>query len=449
MNHLHQLTDLMIKEGLDPLVISTFSAYYNQLLSGTTGLISKSEIMPPSSNSVISLESLSNCNTDIYQKVVCIKLNGGLGTSMGLSKAKSLLPVKKDLSFLDIIVNQILHIRKNSNTDIPLMFMNSFNTEADTMLALEKYQTIRLHDIPLSFIQNKFPKIIQSDFSPFRDKDEHLNWNPPGHGDIYMTLAFSGIINQLLDKGYQYLFISNADNLGATLLPTIPNYMKENKVPFVMEVCKRTAMDSKGGHLAQTQNDLLLLREVAQCPENELSEFQDIHLYSYFNTNNLWVDLKALKDIMMDNNGLFLLPIILNSKTVNGTKVYQIETAMGSAINNFVGAKAVLVERDRFIPVKKTNDLLLLWSDCYNLNHDYILTKDSRCPELPYIDLDPTYYGTIDMLQKRISEPISLLGCINLKVTGNITFKERVNITGNVELEADLPTTLANIRIKS
>lgn len=420
---------------MNELVINSFSRYYEQILSGSTGKLSKKEISLPEKKNLINYNQLKKPTSSHLEKLVVIKLNGGLGTSMGLTKVKSLLRVKEDYNFLDIIALQILHLRKTSQKNIPLLFMNSFNTRDDTLSYLEKYPELKLPEIPIDFLQNKFPKIKQSDLSPLQNQNDNLNWNPPGHGEIYLVLMVSGVLDQLLDSGFEYAFLSNSDNLGAVVEEKILNYFAESNIPFMMEVCKRSQGNRKGGHLAQTRDGRLLLRETAQCPEQEISEFQDIRKYRYFNTNNLWVNLKALKEELIKNDYLLPLSLIINPKEVEGEKVYQIETAMGAAISVFKDSKAVVVNRDRFAPVKKTNDLLVVWSDAYKLQQDYKLVLDEKLEEPPKVSLDERYYKTIEQLEEHCKDGIpSLKKCRKLEISADVFFSKNVEIIGDVKI---------------
>ncbi len=430
---LAEFRSLMEKENLHQIVIDTFSEYYKALVGGETGKLSKSVIKAPSEGNVTEYDFLSKGNPGDLEKLAVVKLNGGLGTSMGLKKAKSLLPVKGELNFLDIIANQILVQRKKYNKKIPLLFMNSFNTSEDTLNYISKYSELKVDDCPLDFVQNKFPKIKADNYDVF--EDEINGWNPPGHGDIYMSFALTGIIDKLLEQGYEYAFVSNSDNLGAVIDVSILSYMKENGVPFLMEVCKRTEMDKKGGHLAEDKEGKLILREVAQCPEDETEEFQDIKLYRYFNTNNIWIDLKALKAKFIETNNVMLLPLIVNPKKVGETDVIQLETAMGAAINLFRGAQALVVPRTRFAPVKKTNDLLTVWSDFYALTEDYTFIPFSG--KAPIVNLDSRYYKTVEQLEEHFpSKTVSLKDCTRLHVNGEVSFANPVVFTGNVDIKA-------------
>ena len=437
---------LMKAEGLSDDVVNTFISYYESLKRGETGLISRDQIKPPSAANLIDYNNIkAKQKSSLLKNTVVIKLNGGLGTSMGLSKAKSLLPVKGNMTFLDIISRQILTLRSVSGYDVLLLFMNSFNTEHDTSKYLGRYPELTKQELPLSFVQNKFPRIRKDNLKPFESTDKTAMWNPPGHGDLYTAITKDGLLEKLISAGYRYAFISNADNLGATLDTSIPAYMEENDIPFIMEVCSRTEMDSKGGHLAEDANGQLLLRELAQCPDDELTEFQDVNYYKYFNTNNLWLDLKALEWHLISAEGLMLLPLIVNPKTVNGTQVYQLETAMGAAISTFNNSKALLVPRERFAPVKKTNDLLAIWSDAYDLNDQYQITLKRGLEKAPSITLDEAHYGTIDKLEAHFPKGApSLSGCKQLCISGDVTFEEDVICEGKVILEAVKPVTIKN-----
>ncbi len=313
---------------------------------------------------------------EALQKAIVLRLNGGLGTSMGLTAAKSLLEAKDGLSFLDVIARQVLALRREHDARLPLVLMDSFSTREDSLAALSTHPDLDV-GLPLDFLQNKEPKLLVDDLTPVEWPDDPgLEWCPPGHGDLYTALVTSGMLEQLLERGFEYAFVANSDNLGAVLEPRILAWLRAEGVPFLMEVTERTEADRKGGHLARRRDDgRLVLRETAQTPDEDLSALQDIGRHRYVNTNNLWVDLRALDAAMRDRDGVLGLPMIRNQKTVDPSDksspaVYQIETAMGAAIEVFEGARALIVPRTRFAPVKTTDDLLALRSDAYALTED-------------------------------------------------------------------------------
>merc|ERR1711865_800089 len=251
----------------------------------------------------------------------------------------------------------------------------------------------------LEFVQNKAPKITTADKTPSDwPADPSHEWCPPGHGDLYPAMLGSGALDKLLSKGFKYMFVSNSDNLGATMDLKVLTYFADSGAPFMMEVATRTEADKKGGHLAtMKEGGGLTLRESAQCPKEDEAAFQDTTKYSYFNTNNLWVDLAALKAAFNANGGAIPLPVMVNDKTVDprdkkSTKVIQLETAMGAAISSFEGATAILIPRTRFAPVKKCDDLIALRSDAYVLTSDFrIELAPERAGVPPLIKLDDMY----------------------------------------------------------
>ena len=209
----------MVAEGVDEVAIETFAHYYRLLEHGETGMIPESSIEPIDMESLADVEVSDDVAADAVRKTAVIKLNGGLGTSMGMERAKSLLCVRRGLSFLDIIARQVLHLRTQYDATLPLLFMNSFRTSADTMEALARYEDLPVDGLPLEFLQNKEPKLLEADLMPAAyPKDPDLEWCPPGHGDIYTALRGTGLLAQLIDAGYRYVFVSNSDNLGAVLV---------------------------------------------------------------------------------------------------------------------------------------------------------------------------------------------------------------------------------------
>jgi UTP--glucose-1-phosphate uridylyltransferase len=428
----------MLAEGLPEVVIRNFKHYYSLLAQGSTGMIPEDDIRPIEDLPDLEMlpDRFAGVGRDILSKVVLLKLNGGLGTGMGLEKAKSLLVVKDGLTFLDVIARQALY------AGVPLVLMNSFSTRDDSLALLAKYPELKGR-IPPDFLQHKVPKVLQSDLSPAVWPGEaELEWCPPGHGDIYPALITSGLLQTLLDNGYRYAFVSNADNLGAELDPRILGYFAETELPFMMEVADRTPADRKGGHIALRASDgRLILRESAQCPDTDMEAFQDIDRHRYFNTNNLWLDLVALSGLLQQTQGVLGLPMIRNSKTLDprdadSPEVYQLETAMGAAIGSFQAAGALRVPRPRFAPVKTTDDLLSVRSDAYVLTDDWqIVPNPARRLGPPLVRLDSKHYKLIDDLEARFPQgPPSLLECERFTVQGDVKFGAGVTCRGVVEV---------------
>jgi len=433
----------MHEAGLAEEAIAYFRHYYGQLMTGEKGVIPESEIEPVEElPSIDDLDIDEAAGREALDRAVILKLNGGLGTSMGLEKAKSLLEVKEGLTFLDVIAQQTLELRYREGARLPLVLMNSFHTRDDSLAALARYEELPA-GVPLDFLQSRIPKVRVDDLQPVSwPANPALEWCPPGHGDVYTALVTSGMLDGLLERGYAYLFISNSDNLGAVLEPRILAWMASEHIPFVSEQCRRTQADRKGGHLARGGDDRLLLRETAQTADEDKAAFENIERHRFFNTNNLWVDMRVLKAVFEQREGVLGLPMIRNRKTVDpadssSPAVFQLETAMGAALGVFEGARAVLVPRSRFTPVKTTNDLLGLRSDAYVIDdRRQVVVSPERTRGPLVVNLDPDSFKLLPGFEERFAQGApSLVDCEHLTVRGDVEFGRGVVARGRVEID--------------
>ena len=211
--------DKMRANGLHAIAIDHFQKAYNEVIKGNDKFISEASIEPL--HSVKKYEELVSPSDEnlgsILDQSVIIKLNGGLGTSMGLNSTKSLLNIRGELTFMDFIVNQIMHLRNAYKNEVRFLLMNSFSTSEETKEFLLKYPELGPPE-KNELIQNMIPKIDAETYEAVScDHAPELEWCPPGHGDIYAALFGTGILDDLVDSGVRYAFISNSDNLGATL----------------------------------------------------------------------------------------------------------------------------------------------------------------------------------------------------------------------------------------
>ncbi len=429
--------------GLSPAVIRSFLHNYDLLGAGQTGLVPEAEIEPVAE--LPRLEQIagrSSPDPALLAETVVVKLNGGLGTSMGLERAKSLLEVKNGLTFLDFIVRQILHLRAQFDVPLRFLLMNSYSTSADTRAFLRRYEELG-DPAGVELMQSRVPKVDAASLRPVQwPENPQLEWCPPGHGDLYPSLMGSGWLDRLLDDGVKFLFVSNSDNLGATVDPALLHYFAGSGHPFLMEVAERTPSDRKGGHLARRHDGRLILRESAQCPPADLAAFQDIRRHRFFNTNSLWVRLDHLRRLLEETGGYLPLPMIKNAKSIDPRQadspaVFQLETAMGAAIECFEGAAAVVVPRNRFAPVKTTSDLFALRSDAYVVTADWQVTLAPECEGIPpAITLDADHYKLVDQFDARTAGGVpSLKRCRELTVQGPVSFDGNSTFVGSVTIE--------------
>lgn len=389
--------------------------------------------------SILELPSADVIHT-MLSKLVVIKLNGGLGTSMGCHGPKSVIPVRSDLTFLDLTVQQIEHLNKTYKANVPLVLMNSFNTDEDTQKIIRKYKGLQVE--LYTFHQSCYPRVNRDTLLPIaKDCDVHDDieaWYPPGHGDFYESFQNSGLLKKFINQGRDYCFISNIDNLGATVDLRILNLLiNSDKSPeFVMEVTDKTKADVKGGTLIQYENKLRLL-EIAQVPKEHVDDFKSIKTFKFFNTNNLWVKLDAIERVM--EQGSMNMEIIVNNKTLeNNINVVQLETAVGAAMKCFEGGLGINVPRSRFLPVKKTSDLMLVMSNLYSLKHGSLVMSPQRMfPTTPLIKLGDNHFAKVKEFLGRFATIPDLLELDHLTVSGDVTFGKGVSLKGTVIIIAN------------
>ncbi len=436
--------------GLHAIVLDDFLAKVRRVHAGETGLIDFAEIKDLKREEIFDLHTIPSVDINdadmkgMLEKTVIIKLNGGLGTSMGLAGPKTLLPVRDGMNFLDIILKQLQILRKKSGANIPLLFMNSFNTDEAT----RKHKGIaKLNgDVPSTFVQNRVPRLDATTLLPIGDGTDGEDWCPPGHGDIFPALQVSGLLDQLLSRGIRYAFLSNGDNLGATFHPGILAEFVRRDLQFLSDVTPKTAADIKGGVLFRhAKTGRIQLLETAQVPPANKMDFENTQRFADFNINNLWIDLIALKERMSE--GPLDLSLIVNPKETRGTKVLQLECAMGAGIGQFARTGVVRVPRSRFAPVKNCSDLLVRRSDACMIDDDGALVlHPDRKGEEPVVVLDDNY-KKIDDFEHLVPVVPSLLKCRRLSVKGAVIFDVPADIEGDVALENPLPTAVSITRL--
>ncbi|MGC5582983.1 UTP--glucose-1-phosphate uridylyltransferase [Ornithinimicrobium sp. W1665] len=428
----------MQEAGVADVAVAVFRRAWTDLAEGRTGTVPEEDIDP-----VSELDRLADLQADADPRALgltaVVKLNGGLGTSMGMDRAKSLVPVREGHTFLELSIEQVRQARRRSQARLPLVLMNSFRTRADSLEVLRRHPDLAVEGIDPDFLQSQEPKLLVEDLSPVSwPADPGLEWCPPGHGDLYPALLSSGMLDQLRSAGLRYAMVSNSDNVGAAPSAAVADWFARSGAPLAMEVCRRTAADRKGGHLAVRRADgRLILREKAQTAPEDAGSFGDVDLHRFFNTNTLWLDLDQLDEVLGRTGGVLGLPIIRNEKHVDPTdtgspRVVQIETAMGSAIEVFDGATAIEVPRSRFRPVKTTDDLLLLRSDAFELTEQAELRP--TVDPLPLVTLGE-HYTTLASFESRFPHGApSLRGASSLTVEGDWTFGRDVRVVEDAVL---------------
>jgi UTP--glucose-1-phosphate uridylyltransferase len=440
---LRDAVDRMRRDGQPEEAVRAFERAYRELDAGASGTLPDAELEPV--RGVPSAADLTDGgDAAALDRTVVVKLNGGLGTTMGMTGPKSLVEARDGLSFLDVIARQTLALRRRHGIRLPLVLMESFRTREASLAALERHPELRTGDVPPDFLQHREPRIRADDLRPLDwPAQPELDWCPPGHGDLYPALRSSGMLDALLDRGFEYAFVSNADNLGAVIDPRLLAWFAAERVPFAMEVVIGTEADRKGGHIARRRaNGRLVLRETAQAPAGDEASFRDFERWRYYNSNNLWIHLPALAGLLDAGGGILDLPLIVNRKHADPAddrtpEVLQLESAMGAAIGAFDGARAICVPRTRFAPVKSTDDLLVLRSDVYRLADDARIERNPDRPSPdPVVELDRRHFGRLEDFEARFPFGVpSLVACDRFVVRGDMTFGAGVVARGAVEID--------------
>jgi UTP--glucose-1-phosphate uridylyltransferase len=383
---------------------------------------------------------------ELLKQIVVVKLNGGLGTTMGCTFPKSLINVTKDETFFDIVLNQVKAINDKYHADVPLVLMHSFYTDDLMKPHIKDTKGVRV----MTFNQNKFPRIDAETLEPVpKDKDAPLaEWNPPGHGDVYHCLRDSGLLDKLLDEGRKFMFISNIDNLGAVVDLKILNKVSTENRSYAAETVAKTPDDWKGG-MPILYKDRVKLLEIAQVPDGHMDDFKNIEIFDIFNSNNMWVNLVTLKKALDEDK--ILLDVIKNKKVYNDRNVIQIESAAGSVIQSFPDSISIKVPRKRFIPVKSCNELLLVRSDLYHTSAEgeFHINEARKLTTLPSVKLSPKFQKVKDF-EERVKAIPSLVNVDSLDVQGDVTFGPNVVIEGKVVIKGpeDKTAVIENVTLK-
>ncbi|XP_050544718.1 UTP--glucose-1-phosphate uridylyltransferase isoform X2 [Daktulosphaira vitifoliae] len=433
------------KKDLAKSQFNAFTRLFQRFLEESGPSVDWDRIEKLPADAIRDYETLPKPSTDDIKKkldkLVVVKLNGGLGTSMGCRGPKSIIQVRNDLTFLDLTVQQIEHLNKKYSVNVPLVLMNSFNTDKDTEKIIRKYKGLQVEIY--TFNQSCFPRISKESLHPIAHNcniEENIeSWYPPGHGDFYDSFKNSGLLQKFINSGRDYCFISNIDNLGATVDLNILNMLLSkdiNSPEFVMEVTNKTKADVKGGTLIQYENKLRLL-EIAQVPKEHLEEFKSVKKFKFFNTNNLWIKLSAIDKVL--NEQSMNLEIIVNNKTLdNNLNIIQLETAVGAAMKSFNGGLGINVPRSRFLPVKKTSDLMLVMSNLYHMRNGTLSMSPLRMfPTTPLVKLGDKDFAKVKDFLSRFASIPDILELDHLTVSGDVTFGRNVSLKGTVIIIAN------------
>jgi len=421
-----------------------FKRYLNIVKTPGGEYISWDTVKSPSAEMIQDMSALPKpapeSVKELLGKLAVVKLNGGLGTTMGCTGPKSMVEAHDGMTFLDLIVEQLKEVNRTYGVDVPLVLLCSFNTFSETQKVLPKYAKSGVR--VFTYLQSTHPRFDQATLLPVAEKlyaadDE---WYPPGHVEVFPFLVSSGVYDTLAKEGKEYIFVSNVDNLGAVVDLSILNYIHTQKLDFAVEVTPKTMLDVKGGTLID-QNGQLRLLELAQVPREHIPDFESIRKFSIFNTNNMWVRMQAMKEIVDSGRIYTDLDIIVNRKPFKGRTVVQLEIASAASVSFFKRAAGICVPRNRFLPVKGTSDLFLLQSNLFKFVNGTATPNPERMQvcgtmALPRARFGPEFKFVKDFLARFPQGVPNIVGLEDLVVSGDVTFGKGVVLRGHVVIVA-------------
>lgn len=186
-------------------------------------------------------------------------------------------------------------------------------------------------------------------------------------------------------------------------------------------------------------------------PKEHVDDFKSVKTFKFFNTNNIWANLKGIANTFYFLIYIYFLffnlcltkaidrvlyertlnmEIIMNNKTLeNGIRVIQLETAVGAAMKCFDGSLGINVPRSRFLPVKKTSDLLLVMSNLYSLKHGSLVMSPQRMfPTTPLVKLGENHFAKVKEFLSRFANIPDIIELDHLTVCGDVTFGRGVSL---------------------
>lgn len=383
---------------------------------------SKDEIL------VVPYDSLASISEDIAEtkklldKLVVVKFNGALGTNMGFSGPKSAIEVKNNLTPLDLMVDQVESLNSKYGCNVPLLLMDTAETQDHVQKVLEKYSNSKVDIHSLSLSQQTHEKSFEG-----HSRKDKL-YPSSDHSVVFLSLMKSGTLDLLLVQGKEYALVVDSDNVAAVADPKIFNHLIQNQIEYCMEVAPVPSIDLRNS-LINLRPGKFQLVDITQNPTK-----QSGGKFKFINTRSMWVNLRAIKRLI-DTDEL-KIENFSSSKEVNDDQIISRGTGADSAIQFFDHTIGINVAQSRYLPVNSTSDLLLLQSDLYTADEGILVQNPARDnPANPSIELGPEFEKVNDF-QSRFKSIPSIINLDSLKVEGDVWFGAGITLKGKVSIVA-------------
>lgn len=323
-------------------------AQANNLVDGQLSPPPAGTIRPMPEPGSAEWRELEQLGLDAIQRgefAVCI-LNGGMATRFG-GVVKGVVPVRDDLSFLGLAVENARELARRSGGRVRVFLMNSFATDEATKEHFEICENFGMSPQDVEHFTQFVALRMTQDGELFRLDDGELSPYGPGHGDFAAAFRASGCLRRFLDTGGKYVFVRNVDNLGALASPVVlGHHIASNKQMTAEQTPKRDADVGGSPYLYDGRVQLI---EQLRYPKDFDASVVDV-----FNCNTMTFSAEALQQ-----------PIELGryyvEKEVDGRVAVQIEHLIGE-MTAHLSTNYLSVPREgansRFLPIKKPEDLV-------------------------------------------------------------------------------------------
>jgi len=333
----------------------TFETLRTRLVAGEAGAEDNrvsGEVTPPEEGDVRTLpapgtdarEALAGMGGAAIRdgKVGAVVLAGGMATRFG-GVVKAGVEAVRGKSFLELKLMDFAATAKRSQGRVPVYLMTSFAT-ADEVAKLGA--AAATESCPVESFSQFISLRLTPEGELFRTDAGEVSPYAPGHGDLTPALRRSGVLSRFREGGGELLFMSNVDNLTATLDPAILGAHLEAGKPVTAEMAPKLPGD-KGGAPARVDGVPQIVEGFRFPPDFDQDSIP------VFNTNTLVLDAAAIdRDFDLDWFAV--------TKTVEGKPAIQFEHLVGQ-LTAFLPSHFLKVARDgadaRFQPVKDPAEL--------------------------------------------------------------------------------------------